>query len=50
MEVEVNQQCICSLDLAPECPAHPFRVRRHRERPGSEAVRSSSCPACAVLG
>lgn len=46
----MEQSCICSLGLAPECPAHPSKERRQKKPKPRYDVRSGACPACVVMG
>ena len=49
-QIEANQHCICSLGLAPECPAHPYRKRREpRPRISRQALKDGECPACVFI-
>lgn len=45
-----RQECLCSLGLAEECPAHPFRQRREKVKPDAGEIRHAPCAACAAVG
>ena len=45
------QECLCSLGLVSECPAHPLKEKRKRkEKPTAFAIRAGECAACVALG
>lgn len=50
MTTEIKQECLCSLSLVEECPAHPFRERRARKpKVSRQALRGGECPACVFI-
>ncbi len=50
MSVVEGQECLCSLGLVQECPAHPFRQRpAQKPKPSRQALKAGECAACVFI-
>lgn len=50
MNVAEGQECLCSLGLAKECPAHPTKQRSPKKpKPSRQALKDGECAACVFI-